>query len=129
MPVEHDDGVRGEDGKHGKSLGSSDAHGEKALPIATDDGAAGAELLQDSDRNPNDFNRGLRSNTWGLRGGSVRDKGNRVELVITRAGYGCKLTGKLRGKEVLDTEHLRSQHAIDGDKTELAFAMEEVGNV
>jgi serine/threonine protein kinase HipA of HipAB toxin-antitoxin module len=88
MPVEHDDGVRGEDGKHGKSLGSSDAHGEKALPIATDDGAAGAELLQDSDRNPNDFNRGLRSNTWGLRGGSVRDKGNRVELVITRAGYG-----------------------------------------
>jgi hypothetical protein len=89
----------------------------------------GAELLQDSDRKPNDFNRGLRSNTWGLRGGSVRDKGNRVELVITRAGYGCKLTGKLRGKEVLDTEHLRSQHAIDGDKTELAFAMEEVGNV
>ena len=76
-----------------------------------------------------DFSRELRSNTWGLRGGSVRDKGNGVELVITRAGYGCKLTGKLRGKEVFDTEHLRSQHAIDGDKTELAFAMEEVGNV
>jgi len=29
-----------------------------------------------------DFSRELRSNTWGLRGGSVRDKGNRIELAV-----------------------------------------------
>src|SRR5271166_2122381 len=129
MPVEHDNGVRGKDGRHGMGLRRSDAHGEKALPIATDNGAAGAEFLKDSGRKLNAFDRSLRSNTGGMHGGSVRDKRNGVKLVITRTGHWCNLARKLRRKEVFDTEHLRSQHAIDGDETEHAFAMEEVGNV
>ena len=59
----------------------------------------------------------------------MRDKGDGIALLIARAGQGGEAAGKLRRKEVFDTEHLRSQHAIDGDKTEHAFAMEEVGNV
>src|SRR5271170_636767 len=76
MAVEHDDGMRGKDGHHGKSLGGGDAHGEKALPIATKDSAARAELLQDAGGKLNGLNRGLGSNAGRMRGGSVRDKRN-----------------------------------------------------
>lgn len=44
MPVEHDDGMRSKYRPHGEGLGRGDADGEKALPIATNDSAAGEAL-------------------------------------------------------------------------------------
>ena len=64
-----------------------------------------------------------------MRGGSGRDKRNRVQLVIARIGDWGAVAGSFRWKEIFETEHLRGQYAIDGDETELALAMEEVGNV
>jgi len=74
VAVEHDDGMRHENGRHGKRLGGTDAHCEKALPVTANDSAAGAEVFEDSSDKLDNFDRGLWSNTGSLYSGGLRDK-------------------------------------------------------
>ena len=86
MAVEHDDGMRHENRRHGSAWAGLTRTARKRCQLRRMISAVGAEVFEDSGGKLNHFDCGLGSNTGSLYSGGLRDKMNGVKLADMEVG-------------------------------------------
>src|SRR5579859_896393 len=124
MAIDDGDGAFREDGLHAGGLLTRDADSDEARPAAAAGGAARAQLFEHAERQLHQVDGGGRRRHGVMDGGAwCHDRNGGVGEAAGRGAWCGRL---VPAEQVLDSEYLRGEQAIESVKAEGAAATQEV---
>jgi hypothetical protein len=132
VAVEDGDGAGRDEGVHGGGLLGVGADGEETLPVGVLCGWAGAIVVEAGGGDLDGFDDGRGRDAGIVHGGGGRDDGNDLGGIAGVGGDGG-LRGRegvdFEGEDLVDSEVLRGEDAVEAFEREGAFLIEEVRDV
>ena len=129
VAVEDGDGTGGDEGVHGGGLLGVGTDGEEALPVGMFGGRAGAVVVQAGGGDLDGFDDGGWGDAGLVHGGGGGDDGNDLYGFAGLGGDGRVGGGEVERQNLVDSEVLRGEDAVEAFEGERAFAVEEVRDV